>query len=141
MSALSRHRKVRAARERLASRFGDEATKRLAAKFAYELPAVEAVTKVADVIRLPDRDETVDPWPVPTPEDVDDALLAVSGARVQLLVDEETLIQAALANGRSWVQIGKMLGLSEAVAEARPEAIRRAIADLTQRDPGSITWR
>jgi hypothetical protein len=46
-----------AARARLALWFGDEAAKRLAEKYAYELPAVDAVTSVADAVRMTDNED------------------------------------------------------------------------------------
>jgi hypothetical protein len=116
------------ARKRLALRFGSESAKRLAEQYGCALPDVEAVTSVADAVRMTDEDFKAKA----TPEDVDDALLSVARARVQLLVDEQALIEAARANGRSWERIGELLGASEAVAKARPAKLRRAIEDLSR---------
>ncbi|MGW4413075.1 hypothetical protein ACWEJ6_54660, partial [Nonomuraea sp. NPDC004702] len=66
MSYLSRYQDVMAARARLAHRYGDEAVHRLAGQYAYELPALEAVTGVADALRMAGHDDKVEA----TPEDV-----------------------------------------------------------------------
>ncbi|TMR22056.1 hypothetical protein ETD86_12875 [Nonomuraea turkmeniaca] len=128
---MSRMREIAEARKRLAPRYGEEVTKRLAEKFGYEIPAVEAVTNVADAARNADTSDDDGRWPAPTPEDVDDALLSIKAARVLLLEDELTLIEAARANNRSWNQIGKLLGIPVAAAKTRPEALRQEINKLS----------
>ncbi|GGT17181.1 hypothetical protein ACFFV7_41140 [Nonomuraea spiralis] len=137
MSYPSRHRDVMAARARLAPRFGDEAAQRLAGQYGYEVPAIEAVTGVADALCMAGHDDRVEA----TPEDVDDALRAVAGARAQLLQDEPALIEAARGNGRSWDDIGTLLGVPVAAAKARPAKIRRAVEDLNRLDSSSLAFR
>jgi hypothetical protein len=88
---------------------------------------LEGVASVADAIRQP---ESEDYMPRPTPEDVDDALLLVPGARRRLLEYELDIIEAARANDRSWEWIAERLGVSVTVVKARQAKLRRAIDDL-----------
>ncbi|MEU6718254.1 hypothetical protein ABZ897_42880 [Nonomuraea sp. NPDC046802] len=127
---MSRIREVEEARKRLAPKYGDEAVKGLVKQFgSFGLPVVEAVTSVAEAVRKPDNEDYM---PTPTPEDVDDALLTIRGARVRLLRDELALIEAARANGRSWERIAELLCVRVSVAKARPANLRRAIEDLNR---------
>ncbi|MGW4412655.1 hypothetical protein ACWEJ6_52305, partial [Nonomuraea sp. NPDC004702] len=63
------------------------------------------------------------------------------GARAQLLRDELALIEAARGNGRSWDEIGTLLGVPVATAKERPATIRRAMEDLNRLDASSFAIR
>uniref|UniRef100_UPI003F495D57 hypothetical protein n=1 Tax=Nonomuraea sp. CA-252377 TaxID=3240003 RepID=UPI003F495D57 len=94
---------------------------------SFGIPPLEGVASVADAVRQPEGEDYM---PRPAPEDVDDALLLVPGARRRLLEYELDIIEAARANDRSWELIAERLGVSVTAAKARPAKLRRAIDDL-----------
>lgn len=62
------------------------------------------------------------PFPLPSPEDPEDALAAVVALRLVADRLEAGAVAAALAQGWSWAQIAQALGVSKQAAHKRLSA-------------------